>query len=218
MNSYRRLKFLFLLMAGVFVIGCAHVPNATVLLSEELTGMIMSAEVAHMATIEMYITECRRQADAFLDSTWIPSFMGRMVEYSEVMEMLEAATSPMEKSQLMREFTIDAANEITARRESLMDAFDIIEHDLKQTVHAHYEDMLMVNAALTAHLRSAAKITETREELLALIRADPMEILPIDKIDAVVAKLITYEGKAEDVMGRVEEIREIIEAIEVEEE
>lgn len=218
MNSYRRLKFLFLLLAGVFIVSCARVPNATVMLSEELTGMIMSAEVAHMATIEMYISECRRQADAFLDSTWIPSFMERMVEYSQVVEVLDSATSLTEKDMLLREFTIDAANEITARRESLMDAFDIIEHDLKEEVRAHYEDMLMVNMALTAHLRSAAKITETREELLELIRADPMEILPIDKIDAVVTKLITYEGKVEDVMNRVDEIREIIEALKEREE
>jgi hypothetical protein len=200
---------LVLIFAALVCISCAHVPLATVQLSEELTGMILAAERSHIAMIEQYMDDRRDRADMFLDSVGIPSMMEKMVNESSVMDDLEAADAAG-KAAIMSEFTADAANEIADWRNSMMRALDEVEDLLKTEVHNHYMDMLAVNTALTAHLRSAADVTETRQRILGALRVDPDKLIPLDQINARLEKIIRAKEKIEDVAGQVNEVRAIL--------
>lgn len=126
------------------------------------------------------------------------------------MALIEQEHDPARKAALLTEFSQDAVAQIWKRRASLTDAIDAIGKSLHDAVIAHYADMLMVNQALTAHLRSAADVAETREKLLADLKVDPKALLPLDKVNAVVEKILSYQGKAEEVVKYVEEVKTIL--------
>ena len=191
--------------------GCVKIPQASVTLSEELHQMILSAQASHRAFIRAYVQERRAQADLFVDSVWVPTFMGNFLQQSGILGLIEGATSNGEKGQLLLEFGTSAAITIEERRSALHSEFDQIEWVLDSAVTAHYDDMLMVNASLTAHLRSAASVTRTRDELLDALHLQPERLIPLDLIDNKLSELMHFKGKVEDVRGKVDEIRDILE-------
>ena len=110
----------------------------------------------------------------------------------------------------MLEFSEAAMKEIYARRTAQVAALDDIERAMKDEVGAHYADMLTVNQAITAHLMSAAKVTEAREELLNQLKVNPKNIIPIQKINDIMDKIVRYEGKLDELPNYIDEAKKLI--------
>lgn len=202
--------FLFLFLLGSLLVGCAHIPKESVQLSQELTNMINSAQAAHIAMLDEYMAERRHKVDLFMEEKWIPKFMSKFVYDPEVLNDIKAANTAEEKGKIVLEVAEAASKQIFNRRAALMDALDEVEHTLKDAIQAHYADMLMINQALTAHLRAAAEVTATREELLKQLKIEPMEILPIDKINSSIEKILSFEGNLKELPDIVKEVRTTI--------
>jgi hypothetical protein len=81
---------------------------------------------------------------------------------------------------------------------------------MKDEVRAHYADMLTVNQAITAHLMSAARVGEARDELLKQLKISGKEVFPVDKINDIMDKIVRYEGKLDELPKYVDEARKII--------
>lgn len=194
----------------IFISGCATVPKATVQLSEELTHMIYDAKAAHLAMVDQFMAERRQRADDFLKNKWIPDYLDNFMKVSEILKDLEKASTSSEKQQVILNFSEATSKVISDRRASIMDALDNIDNTLKQKIEDHYADMITINQALTAHLRSAAEVTSTREELLKQLKINPTELLSMDKISGSIDKLINLKGKVEEVSGIVTETRNLI--------
>ena len=194
----------------ILVAGCATVPKESVELSLELTRMIRSAEESHLALLDQYIGERKEKATDFLERVWTPRFMENATKSSKIGDLVEKEHDPAKKEALIKEFTGDAAVEIMKRRASLMDAIDKIDAALRKAIRDHYADMLTVNHALTAHLSSAAEVTEIRTKLLSTLKVDPQSILPLDKINGVLEKVLSYQGKAEELATLVDEVKSIL--------
>ena len=208
MLSYRRK--LFVVFCFLSMSGCVTIPKESVYLSEELSNMIRSAQASHLRLVNEYVTERRSQMDTFMVEKWIPEFMDNMVKNSTVLEDLKNADTPAKKGQVMLNFADAAEKEIYKRRAALVEAWNEIDRTLKGAVNAHYEDMLVVNRSLTAHLRAAAEVTATRDELLKQLNVKPQEFLPLDEINTALGKFIKYVGKVEDIQKSVEQIRAVI--------
>jgi hypothetical protein len=194
----------------LLITGCATVPKESVELSMELTRMIRSAEESHLALLGLYIAERKDRATDFLEKVWTPTFMENATSSSKIGELVEKEHDPAKKDALIKEFTGDAAVEITKRRASLTGAIDKIDAALRKAITDHYADMLAVNYALTAHLSSAADMTEIRTKLLSTLKVDPQSILPLDKINGVLEKILSYQGKAEELTAFVDEVKSIL--------
>jgi hypothetical protein len=150
--------------------------------------------------IDEYMTERRHSVDVFMEQKWAPDFMALFIDESAVLKNLEKATTKRERQQIMLEFTKAASKEISNRRDSLMDSLDEIERVLKEAIEYHYADMVAINQALTAHLYSAAKVTTARKELLEQLKIKPEQIVPIHKINNSIEKIISFEGRVEDLL------------------
>lgn len=70
--------------------------------------------------------------------------------------------------------------------------------------------MLVINQSMTAHLCSASKVTSTRDELLQKLRIDPKVILPMDKINSSIEKLMKYQGKLEELPNIIKEVENTV--------
>lgn len=211
------MKFNLCLLSFVFIflIGCAtlfspKIPKESVMLSEELTNMIASARDSHLAIIEEYFNERRLQVDKFIDKEWAQDYMTDFVKTSGVLMDIENAKSQEEKIKILNEFSETASNEIYKRRTSMIDTLNKIEKRLIEEIKEHYSKMLMANHSLTAHLRSVAKVTATRDELMKNLLKSPEEIIPLDKIKSQISPIINFRGKIEELNSFVDRIDTII--------
>ena len=203
--------FISLMVVGVCLVpGCATVPKESVDLSIELGKMIRSAEKSHLATLDLFISERRQRADEFLRNTWTPRFMDNAVKDSGVLDTIRAQRTDAQKGAVMKEFSEDAASTIAEQRAAIMDAIDKIGQILRESIRDHYADMLVTNQALTAHIRSVAEVTATQTQLLETIKVDPKTLLPLDKINGVLEKLLSHAGEAEEAAAYVEEVKNIL--------
>ncbi len=189
---------------------CASVPGESVTLSEDLTGMIRSAESSHLTLVDEFAAERKTRAEEFLESTWIPTFMETAVRDSRLLALLSAQPDATKKTTLLTEFSESAAKEIARRRASVMDAIDEVRNALRESVTTHYEDMITVNQALTAHLRSAANVTETREQLLASLNVKPESIIPIDKVNDILSKILSATSDTASIRSYIDKAKAII--------
>jgi hypothetical protein len=194
----------------VSVMGCATVPKESVDLSIELTKMIRSAEASHLATLQLFLDERKQRADDFLKNTWTPKFMQNAMRDSHILDTLKAQHTDVQREVVMKEFSEDAASVISERRASMMGAIDQIGEMLEDSIRAHYEDMLTVNQALTAHIRSVADVNATQTMILDALKIDPKALLPVDKINGVLEKILSYQGDAEEILKYVEEAKTIL--------
>lgn len=208
--GYLLLSNLILFLFVLTVTGCAHVPKESVQLSEELTGMINSAQASHLALLDQYMAERRQKVDQFMNEKWIPKFMGEFVSKSNIVKLVEDEKDAAGKGKIMHEFMEEGSKEIFKRRTSLTNSLDEIDRILRKALQEHYAEMLVINQSMTAHLRSAAKITSTRDELLQKLRINPKVILPMDKINSSVEKIMKYQGKLDELSNIVKEVENAV--------
>lgn len=199
-----------LTVALLWVAGCATVPRESVDLSVELTGMIVSARDAHLALLDQYMAERKVRVNEFLQNTWTPQFMENAFRDTAILDSLNAVSSEEEKMMLLNEFLQDAEVQIVRRRSSLLNALVDIGGLLEEEVQQHFDDMLTVNQALTAHLESAADVTESRNHLAETLKIDTKSLLPMAKIDSLIDEVSRFQGKAEDVAGYVDRVRSLL--------
>ena len=140
----------------------------------------------------------------------IPDFLARVVTESGVTEKIEKSPTPAEKGKIMLDFAESATRQIYARRAAQMNALDVIERTMKEEVQGHYSDMVTANQALTAHLRSVAKVTATRDELLRQLKIEPRVLLPVDRINELMDKIVSYDSKLDDLPKYVEDAKKLI--------
>lgn len=210
MHFERQSRLTWLGALLVWAAGCAHVPQEAVTLSEEMTLRIRNARKAHLAMLDVYMDQRRESIDAFLETRWIPEFLRKGVRASGVVDSILAAQDEAERGQIILEFAADASELIRQRRATLYRDLDEIDRLLREPIEEHYEQMVTVSQALTAHLRSAADVTSTRDELLAQLRLEPRQIVPLDEVNAVLEEVIGYEGKFEELEELLERAKGIL--------
>lgn len=209
MNRLRRQTGV-LLLCMVIATGCATVPKESVELSSELTRMIRTAEKTHLTLLDQYVKERKQRADDFLRKTWTPRFMENALKDTRLLQLLAGENDPAAKAALVQEFMEDAGSEIATRRASIIDAIDQVDKSLRTAIGGHYADMLIVNQALTAHLRSAAEITETRSQLLAALKVDPRSLLPLDEINDILESILSHPGSLEEILPYIKKAKTIL--------
>jgi hypothetical protein len=218
LNHFRKYNIFQYVCSGIVILslviisltGCARIPKESVLLSEELTGMIRSARTSHLGMLDVYMTERRAKADSFMVKKWIPTFLDEAVNSWGVLGDLDKAETNSEKGQIMLDFADEALGQIYIKQVEITQALDEIERSLKDAIEAHYADMLTVNQALTAHLQSAAEVTAIREELLQKFNVDPEKMIPFDKLNPILEKIITFEEKAGKISALVDSAKTVI--------
>jgi hypothetical protein len=208
------MTFKYFIICGlglVFLLSsCANVPPEAVQLSGELTTMIRTAEASHLTLLDQFIAERRNRVDDFLEREWIPKFLEIGAKDANISDLIATEPDKIKKEELLNEFNADAAVQINIRRTMLMNAVNEIGSSLHESITLLYGDMLSVNNTLTAHLQSAAKVTEARKDLFDKLKINPSKLLPLDKISTILDKSLDYKNKAEDILNLLDEAKIIL--------
>lgn len=192
---------------------CPKVPRESVLLSEELGGMIGSARAAHLQLVSEYVAERRGRVEDYMMRVWTPRFLGDFVPGSAILDSLERAPTVARKGELMLLFAEAGLKQISQVRDAKMQALDDVERLLKREIDAHYQDMRTVNQALTAHLKSAADVNELREDLTGRLGLRVRQILPIDKINELLDSLVNKGGEVQEVIDAAKSFPDRVRAL-----
>ncbi|MFC1678640.1 hypothetical protein ACFL2T_00270 [Elusimicrobiota bacterium] len=180
--------------------------------------MVRHARQAHLSLLDEYLRERRARVDSFMEHTWIPEYIDRFSKEAKLEEELSKAKTPRERGQVLQEFNGAANQEIAARRATLMEAVETVGQGLRERLVEHYDQMEGVNTVLTAHLRSAAKVTATRDKLLETVNLPVKKILPLDKVGKVLDKIERFEKDAQAIGTLVDQAKGIITQREVDHE
>ncbi|OKL42072.1 hypothetical protein [Pontibacter flavimaris] len=192
----------------LLITSCVTIPKASVELSGELTQMILHARVSHLRLLDQYTRLQKDKVDKFMEEDYVPSFTANFVKESGVLANIQSASTDEEKGTEIIEFAQAAIPIIDGRRSSMMKAVDEMDRLIRSQVEAHYQEMLHVNRALTAHLGSAAEVVETRKQLQRQLNVDTESLIPIDKVNQVMEKMLKAGAKAEDIPSLVNDFKE----------
>ncbi len=194
----------------LYCCGCATVPKESVDLSIELTKMIRSAEKSHLGMLDLFIAERKQRANEYIDSSWTPDFMYDFVNNTHILDTLKYLNSDKQKLYHLKEFSEAAANRISNRRTTMIEAIHKIDNMLRERIEQHYSNMLIVNQTLTAHLQAAVDVDETRRRIMESINIVPQSLLPLDKIGKVIDKMVFFKGEVSEVESFINETKTIL--------
>jgi hypothetical protein len=193
-----------------FLGGCASVPQESAQLSSDLGTMIRDARDSHLALIDEYMKVRRDRVDDFMQNKWIPTFMTNFAKTANFAQQYDAANGPDEKAKLTQDFQAAAAKKIAQQRATMLNALDDVDKALRSKITAHYDQMQVVNEALTAHLLSAAKVTAARDAILNKLNVPTNELIPLQKLDPALQKIEQFEGKAADIQQLVDQAKGVV--------
>jgi len=163
-----------------------------------------------MIAFDEYMRQRRARMDEFMDQKWIPTYMRNFMKEANFQEQYDAEKNPSEKAVIAEEFQQQASKDIARQRTVMANSLSDIELLLRRRISDHYDQMLVVNEALTAHLLSAAEVTTARDEIMKKLKVPPRELLPLQRLDATLSKIEQFEGKADSVNQLVNEAKSIL--------
>ena len=186
---------------------CVSVPRESVLLSQELNAMIINSRKAHLELLEDN-TELRLdQIEEFIQKEYTPDFIGNFVTTSGVLDSIQKAPTYAQKGMEILTFSQAAIPLIDERRTEMKEVVFGMDRIIRKNIDSHYQEMLNVNLALTAHLASAAEVVEIRQELQQRLNIS-QDLIPVDKINKTMEDLLDAGGKAEKLPGLLEKFRQ----------
>lgn len=186
---------------------CVTIPRQSVELSAELTQMIMRSRESHLQLLDAHTSIRRDQTEKFLNEQWIPSFTARFVTESNILENIQKAPSKEEKGAEILEFAQAALPIIEARRISMLNVVQGMDNVVRNRINSHYQEILNVNQALTAHLASAANVVEIRQQLQTKMDIQVEKLVPLDKMNEIMEKLLKGGMEAEQIPALLEEFK-----------
>ncbi len=201
-----KVKILFVLPL-LFLSSCISIPRQSVELSAELAQMTMRSRQSHLELLDAYTMLRRDQAEKFLEEEWIPSFTASFVQESNILNYIENAPTPEAKGAEILEFAQAAFPIINERRNSLFEVINGMNLIVRNRIDSHYQEMLNVNHALTAHLESAAKVVEIKQQLQNKMNVNVEELVPLDKMNEIMEKLLKSGTQAEQIPSLLKEFK-----------
>jgi len=84
----KQVLFVLLIIAALDA-GCARVPSQAVVLSRTVGQRLTDIQTSHEAFVRAYFPVTRQRLEDFLENQWIPTFLGKFVDESQLMNQLE---------------------------------------------------------------------------------------------------------------------------------
>jgi len=207
MGSIKSKVKIWFVLPLLFLSSCISIPRQSVELSAELTQMTIRSRQSHLELLDAYTMLRRDQAERFLEEEWIPTFTANFVQESNILNNIEDALTPEAKGAEILEFAQAALPRINERRNSLFGVINGMDLIVRNRIDSHYQEMLNVNNALTAHLESAAKVVEIRQQLQSKMNVNVEELVPLDKMNEIMEKLLKSGAQAEQIPSLLKEFK-----------
>ncbi len=105
----KQVLFVLLIVAALDA-GCARVPSQAVVLSRTVGQRLTDIQTSHEAFVRAYFQVTRQRLEDFLENQWIPTFLGKFVDESQLMNQLENIQPLTEEQKTRLKASLQAAS------------------------------------------------------------------------------------------------------------
>ncbi|TAK63640.1 MAG: hypothetical protein EPO24_04010 [Bacteroidetes bacterium] len=152
------MKYVVSILLVVLLGSCATIPSESVELSQLVGEMINSAKVSHVNMVNLHFNAQSKDVDLFALHDYKEKFLSNIRDKKK------------ERDPAFVELTFDeydrAMERVLKKRTELLAEVEANRQRVLQALEEHYTVLLASNSEVTALLRSAAKLSETRSALL----------------------------------------------------
>lgn len=199
---------------GVSIVlsACVSVPPEAPELSSRLGHQIGRLEASHNQLIAQYFAQKRRAVDDFIEKFWVPHFAQAFFNGTDIQSVWDDVVQSGSAEDRLRLLTIAGPallSRVNKKRRELLDPLDTLERSLSRRVRSAYDQTRATNTAITAYLRSASQVSETRAQYLAMAGISESDFdRVISATDSAVRKLTSVTGQARDRVADVRNFRD----------
>jgi len=151
-------KYPIILTCFFLLIGCAHIPQESVQLSQIVGKGITDQNRAYVNLLNEYFAGKRKAIDDFITQTYAPDFMLN----------LRASTKKDSVQSIPDTVFVKILKKITAKRDSMQANLEKVRIDILTTAQENIVVLSQANAALTALLSSASAVNKSTENMINL--------------------------------------------------
>ena len=207
-----------LLLAGFLLAGCVDAPRQSVELSATVGRDLNEMQRAHRELARRYFARAIQDVNAFVDGKYRPYVINYVVADPQLRlrERLEEALRPGAQSDpaaIMGRFANLIIADIEDYRRQLLEPVERERDDMLASLDAAYQQLHAANAAVTAHLASAAKVNDAQDRAFAELglagfreRAIGAAASFSERIDALTREGARIDAGAADAGARFQEL------------
>ena len=204
-----RALLLVAVVPALVVGGCATIPTEVVQLSYTVGQDIDAVHSSYRALIRMHFDGLRTQTTIFLETRWMPTYLGEFIKSGELVEMARNP-DPVKAYEGVLAWAEVAVEELEKKKRELLTPIDQDEKTLLALVDEAFARLIRANATITAHLNSIRKVQEVQDEALKALKFSDLRdeinrrlVEASEKADTALTKM-----KGEDMKTMVEELSE----------
>ena len=179
-----------LLLVVFFLSGCAGIPRETVLLSEKVSVEIGQSRETHLDLVDQWAKQRRARIEDFLRFAWTPRFIRNFMKQVDFQKVVCNLPGEMDKALEMQEIVEAISKRIEAKRRELRRSVGKEERQVRKAVRDHYAQLVDMNSAVEANIRSAAKRLKGEKYLRDMASKKINEFVPLEKYGGKLEKLL----------------------------
>jgi len=154
-----------LILLGVLAGGCGTTPSETVELSEIVGQDLQTLQTSNRALIRSYFDGLRAQVNNFIDDEWAPVFLREFIDEGRLIDRAKQS-NPDHVLEDVGDWVKKAIERIERRRAGMLAPIQDAEEELMIATDAAFGRAVRANSAITAQLRSRAKLDEEQDRIL----------------------------------------------------
>lgn len=199
----------------VFVGGCATVPKEVVELSYITGRDLQSIQISYDLLIHQFYENLRSQRSEYLDNVWYPRFLKNWKESGELIAIATGekiwsttensliptptGTDPAENLATLNDWLTYALYAYEVKEEDLFKSLNEEESKLRSNVKQSFDQLIMANATITAHLNSLRKVQEIQDDALKALNVGDLR-------EEINKGLKNASAKAENALKQIKDI------------
>jgi methyl-accepting chemotaxis protein len=217
--NVRKVTMLIVLTVAAF--GCVSIPPEAPQLSVEIGKRIAAIEDSNIVLLNKFFQQKRDEVDRFVQEEWVPEFAEQVFsdpKISRVWNQIVASGNTTDRLEFIVRTGPKLQKKINSKRTELIKPLDDLERAIERRLRDEYRLVMSMNSTVTSFLLSAAKVAESRNQLLeqAGINQEKVDGL-IDQTDQTVSRLLDSAEDAQDKVSKgknfLNEISEITKSL-----
>lgn len=222
-------KILSIIIIALILAACGTVPKEVVELSYIIGKDLHSLYESYDSLIHQYFENLRSQRLAYLDDIWYPRFLenwrddGELVgiakgeriwsESDSTLISISAESDPKESLKTLNDWVLYALYAYEIKENDLIESLNEKESALRSDVKQAFDQIIIANAVITAHLNSLRKVQEVNNEALNALGIKDLRDKINDTLievsieaESELKKIKTYDAKITNLVDALESI------------
>lgn len=197
--------------------GCVTIPSEAPALSAELGNRIAAIESANITLLHRYFSQKRTEIDKFIEEEWVPVFAEAVFSNPKISlawDTVVREDNQQQRLMFLMKVGSKLQEKINSKRIELIQPLDELEHHIEQKIRNEFSQARAMNNSITSFLRSAAKVTENRDQYLERLGITDEKIKKvIDKTDDAISGLLKKTKNIPDKIDSAKKYKERLRSI-----